>query len=552
MGKETSKPKAQKQVFKIIMFLSGARWYKSCIVMLLALMLLLSVIMLAGPEILRRGIDAIQNKSMDSIKAVGIFAAAFTAVFLPLSAFNKLYKKYVRNKMLETIQFDLMNKVIDLKKAEFEKFSSGDILTNIINNAEFGVDNGLFGLTQIFQGVATLSVGLVYMAIVDWRLTVGVIIFNFFLRSIIAYFGKKIESANQKLIGVIKTNNSFIVDLLNNMVTVRTFQRIKFFKEALLTKEKQTLKASITEYCWNMSFFDLIWMGLKTCEYVVMYGFGGYLVYKGVSSIAVISAFILAANFLVSGINCFVWGFAQLKKAIPAIDSINEILENLEIENEIQKDIPDMNFVIRCENISFSFGDKQILNNVSFTIREKEKIMIKGENGSGKSTLLNIISGLYRPSKGEIYYGDYNIETINLDSLAEKYLYMSQNSNILEGSVSENLALSRSFNQELCNEILDTLNLSHIKNTDPTLLSQGEKQRLNIGRALYRQKDVCLVLGDEIFANIDDENVAMLTQLLQREFSDKTVIFVCHENIRFKFDRVFYVEQGCVKAGEAV
>ena len=209
-------------------------------------------------------------------------------------------------------------------------------------------------------------------------------------------------------------------------------------------------------------------------------------------------------------------------------------------------------FIIKCKNMCFTFGDTPLLQDVNLTIYENEKVMIKGLNGSGKSTLLNLISGLYKPTSGSICYGDYNISFINLDSLSDKYLYITQNSNILGGSIYENMALSTNYDSELCDDILRKLNLEKVKDATPNLLSQGEKQRLNIGRALYREQDVYLILGDEIFANIDKENIHMITELLEHEFADKTVIFVCHENIAYKFDRVIYVEGGFVKEEHSV
>jgi ABC-type multidrug transport system fused ATPase/permease subunit len=310
-------------------------------------------------------------------------------------------------------------------------------------------------------------------------------------------FEKRVKQNTTYAVHVQKASNSFLFDILKNKITVRSFQKKDYFNNKLLDKEQHLLKANLKKHLWSNGLFEFIWTSSKIMEYVALYGFGGYLVFKGYSELSTIFAFVFIVEQIVSGLNTLASGINGKSTSYALIDSIEEILKKTQVENKESLNILHDNFIIKAENISFAFGEKKILENISFRIDEKEKIMITGPNGQGKSTLLNIISGLLCPTSGKLSYGTQDITVVNLNSISECYAYISQN-NILDGNIFENIALNRKYNIEKCNIILENLHLNEKKESKPITLSQGEKQRVNISRALYKN-DVCLILCDEIF-----------------------------------------------------
>ena len=551
-------------ISKAISILAHTKSYKKYLFGTIAVTLTYSIVQLGQPEVLYRGINAIERGDIPGLINVGIFAGVFVLIAMAAMVADRLVSTHSMNVILESVQTDVMKKSMQLTKRGFGKYKSGEFITHIINNAERGARGAFVGLTEMIKGALGLAVCLVYMSLISWKLALGVLLFNLLIRAMMKYFGRHLERAAKRFVGVVKNNNSFLIDMINNMMTVRTFGKSRYFNKMLRQKENETLRAGVAEYAWDNVLGNMIWMGQKTCEYLIIYGIGGYLVYSGTGSIAMMVSFIAVAQMMVWFVNSLmIFGYSSLKRAVPAIDNINEVLadadveqggydivcnENFSSENFSSETFSLENFAVRCENLGFAFGDTQILSGVNLTIKHGEHVMIRGKNGSGKTTLLNLISGAYRPTEGSICYGTNSscdccdISIINLDVLAKQYAYISQNSNILEGNVYENMALSQDFEQARCDDVLGKLKLENIKQATPKLLSQGEKQRLNIGRALYRKDSVCLILGDEIFANIDPANTQMIADMLQNEFADKTVIMVCHENVPYTFDRVIWVE----------
>ena len=125
--------------------------------------------------------------------------------------------------------------------------------------------------------------------------------------------------------------------------------------------------------------------------------------------------------------------------------------------------------------------------------------------------------------------------------MREKYGYISQHSHMLDGTVTDNLTLSKELDKQKVDHILDRLKLSHTKYTDPQRLPMGEQQRLNFGRVLYR--DACnLLLCDEIFSNIDKDNRHMVAKALTDKFPTATVVLISHEDVPYRIDRILHVE----------
>lgn len=181
-------------------------------------------------------------------------------------------------------------------------------------------------------------------------------------------------------------------------------------------------------------------------------------------------------------------------------------------------------FPIQLNTISLEKDGNSLLSPISMHIKQGEKIAIIGESGSGKTTLLNIIHGEETPTNGQIIFAGQNLSRQEITSISS---YILQDSHYFDTlSLEDNILLGLDKKQETLNHILKKTGLKHLKNRPLSndSLSGGEKQRLEIARALYH--DSQLILADEIKANLDLENSRKISDLL---FSlPQTVIEVIH------------------------
>ncbi len=199
--------------------------------------------------------------------------------------------------------------------------------------------------------------------------------------------------------------------------------------------------------------------------------------------------------------------------------------------------------ILNAENISRSFGDLQVLKNVSITIESKEIVSIVGASGAGKSTLLHILGTLDRPNSGSIQISNNAILDLKKRELAafrNKNLgFVFQFHNLLpEFTALENVCLPGYIGGNTRNEVngkgkalLKLLGLGKRMEHKPGELSGGEQQRVSVARALINQPSI--IFADEPSGNLDTKNAEELHQLFfkLREETGQTFVIVTHNNI---------------------
>jgi len=504
--------------------------------------LVLNISWLASSEVFRTGINAISAGSSGQLARTAILAVVVTIFYITSDGARMLWQRSLCNRMEEAAQEQIVNKLTMLTKTKRNQYTSGDLVTYLINHVTDGAGYSLEAFIGIFDGITLCGLGALYMCLVEWRVALVILVFSLLLRILTNRVGKKVGVYSQKAAAVRKANNNYLLDLLENMIVVRVFDRETWFTEGLAERENAAVRILTARYTWGNALNDIVWAAIKFAEYFIVLGFGGYLVSTGVTELGTLLAFIIVLDIFTKGINSFAEGVKMKHQAAAVIEDVAALLETGEVEGGRPVPVPGEGFNITFDHVSFSYGDQLVLKDISFEVKEAEKILIKGPNGQGKSTILNLLAGLYRPDQGMIRYGDTDITGVSLDEIARRYTYIPQNCHIITGNVYENLTLSEAYDEERCDRELQKMNLGTIAGTTPRSLSQGEKQRLNIARSLYFSDHKPLVLGDEIFANIDRENTSQILSRLAGELEDKTVFFVCHEEIPYQFDRIFHVE----------
>ena len=189
--------------------------------------------------------------------------------------------------------------------------------------------------------------------------------------------------------------------------------------------------------------------------------------------------------------------------------------------------------MLKVNNISKSFGEIKILDNISLNIEKGDLISIIGKSGSGKTTLLNILGSIEKPDLGEIKFNNTDIQNLKEKELAkfrnEKIGFVFQSHHLLpEFTAVENVFLPGLINQKYIDDfknheqkvkeraidLLKELELSARLNHKPSQMSGGEQQRVSLARALINNPDI--ILADEPTGNLDGQNSNIIFDLLVR------------------------------------
>ena len=201
-------------------------------------------------------------------------------------------------------------------------------------------------------------------------------------------------------------------------------------------------------------------------------------------------------------------------------------------------------------------GKVEVLKDISIEIPKAKFVVLCGPSGSGKTTLLNIVSGIDRPTKGQIIVADQDLTEKDEDFLSDfrcnNIGFIFQAYNLVSTlTVAENVAFpmewlrkpSREVEKRVI-ELIKTVSLEHRENHFPSQLSGGEQQRVAFARALANDPE--LILADEPTGNLDTKNADKILQVLQLlKGKGKTVIVSTHDRqIRALGDQVFYLKDG--------
>lgn len=192
---------------------------------------------------------------------------------------------------------------------------------------------------------------------------------------------------------------------------------------------------------------------------------------------------------------------------------------------------------LEFESVSFSYGNEEVLKNISFCAKQGEVTALVGYSGAGKSTIGTLIPRFYDPSEGSIKIGGVNIKNIPMNALMERIAFVFQDSDLITDTVFNNVAMAKTGSTKedvikackkaRCHDFIEKLpNGYDTVLGKGTYLSGGEKQRIAVARAIL--KDAPILVLDEATSFADSENEYLMQEALSELVKDKTVIMIAH------------------------
>lgn len=280
---------------------------------------------------------------------------------------------------------------------------------------------------------------------------------------------------------------------------------------------------------------------------------------KDVNELIPIFALFLVGLFkIIPTFNRLVQCYQILKFNKPSLEVIYQ--QFYELKNYKDKDIDfDFEKNLKFVDVGYTYknNNHEVFKNVNIEIKKNKSIAVIGKNGSGKSTLLNLLTGLIKPTTGDIFIDETkNLSETNSNWL-KKISYVQQNIFLLNDTIKNNITFENKDefnikNYSYVKEFIDLeeafSNLSNGLNTivgnDGLNLSGGQKQLISIARALYKNSDI--IVFDEANSALDFYYKDILKKTIQKLKGTKTIIFVTHDLsfLENSFDEVYLIESG--------
>jgi ATP-binding cassette subfamily B protein len=352
-------------------------------------------------------------------------------------------------------------------------------------------------------------------------------------------------------------SNTRAVDSLLNFETVKYFNNeqheIEQYDVELATWEQARRKNRVSLFALNGGQAIVIAVAMTS-----MLLFAALDVEAGSMTLG---DFVLVNAFMMQvfmPLNFLGFVYREIKSSLTNIENMFELL-NVDTSVSPNEHAPNLNLRkagIELEQVSFSYTEKrQIIDNLSLTIKPGAKVAIVGPSGSGKSTLTKLLCRFYDIQHGEIKIDGQNIKSVNLDSLRKEIVVVPQDTVLFNASIVDNIHygnLTATREQVLAaisaanlTEFIDSLEHGYDTKVGERglKLSGGEKQRVAIARALLKGSPI--MLFDEATSALDSHNEEAIMKTIKQVASHHTAIIIAHRlSTVTDADHIFYLEQG--------
>lgn len=510
---------------------------------LLALSLLLAagtvVIQLYVPVLFGNAIDEILGEGQVRFEALSGWLLKIL-LFVGLSAFGTYLMNLINNRMTYGIVEGLRSKAIrhlqTLPLSYLDTHSAGDIVSRVITDIDTLSDGLLLGFTQLFSGVVTIGVTLVFMFSKNLWISLFVVLMtplSFLVARFISSQSYKFFRKQSELRG---KQTSFIDEIVSNQKVVKAFGY-----ENRSSKRFSEINEELTECSQQAVFFSSLTNPstrfVNNLVYAGVALFGVLLIPGGSLTVGGLSVLLSYANQYMKPFNDISSVITELQNALACASRIFDFLEVLAESRDAEGHLEKVAGQIQLSDVSFRYTkDRPLIEHFDLQVQPGMRIAIVGPTGCGKTTLINLLMRFYEVTNGRITVDGQDIRKLSRHSLRSAYGMVLQDTWIKNGTVRDNIRFGKPDASE--EEILKAAKGAHCsefikrlpKGLDTVLnendLSQGQKQLLCIARVM-----LCLppmLILDEATSSIDTRTELEIQQAFDTLMEGRTSFVVAH------------------------
>ncbi len=492
-----------------------------------------------------------------------LFACIAVIVIAVVDAFCSYWEKYTTTSVGQWVTHDLRRtlyaQVHRLSLAYHDTSKTGDLISRVTTDIDSIQSFIVSGLLSILVDIATIVGMIGVLFYLSWQLTLIALAVVPVLFAIVYTYTRKVKKASREVRKQEGKMISVVQEVLGSIRVVKAFSREDYEVHRLEGESLETVEASLRARTLKAKLVPIVNIvtALGTCG--VLY-FGGRLALSSGMTGGKIYIFIAYIAGMYKPMQDISKIMDSYSKADIGYERIQEIIGN---QSEMRdapgaKDLQIKEGRIDFDHVTFSYGsDREILHDVSMTMKPGSVVALVGPTGSGKTTLINLIARFYEPQSGTIKIDGQDVSKVKQASLRSQISFVLQDTVLFSGTIWENIAYGRP--EATHNEIIaaaEAANAAEFIDYLPQkydtsvgergdTLSGGQRQRIAIARAIVRGSSILIL--DEPTSALDANSEHLVFEALDRLMKGKTSIVIAHRlsTVR-KADCIYVIQEGRV------
>lgn len=508
------------------------------------------IIALGTSLLLAEAVNYVLGETQTTYSAFCLCAFAFYTVYILIFAISRWSNSYALKSIRIMIKEKLFHGFLWQSHREYVKTQKGDTLTKFHHLVDSMENNYYSPLISLVRNISVLVVSMGAMLIYQWALGLGcALVFTLYLL-LTHKINQQLLETQKKLIQSSATENNEMTIMLNSFQVSADYNAADYFlkrySEAVTVRDR-TFASLNTKY----NLLGVISTMIEPIITLAIIGIAGLMLgYLTNLTIAGILGMTQLASSMLQPVSSLGQGIGQIRSTKPIRQEIKQATEKaaegLTEWSPSDKPLPPLK-KITLADAGFSYDSTFVLSHVNITLEAGKKYAIVGESGSGKTTFINLLLKMLNPDEGTILWNDIDYSIIHCGDLINTIAYVGQDPVMLPADIQTNIVSSGEWEREKIDHVMTLSQLSNHGSDEAlsqsaSVLSGGEKKRVALARAIYKQKSILIL--DEFTSSVP-ENVAIEMENAVLMLDHIMVLHITHTLLpeqRAKYDGVITVE----------
>jgi len=532
--------------------------YSSLLAAAVLLLLVLSLLELAGPYFTQQAIDRyIAPKRLDGYQ----WLAILWFLVLLANGLARYAQLQITNTIGQRVMFDLRNAIFAhwqrMGVAFFDRTAVGELVSLISNDVD--------AINQVFTGGLILGIGnvvsavfiIVFLLLINWSLALLVLGMAIVMLAAATLITRQLRQAQRWTRSSLGSINGFIQEAVSGIPTIQLFNADRRIADDFDAVNQQYSRANLQSATLFSIFLPVMnWLGAATVGLLLWFG-GGRVIHH-LLTLGTLVLFIQFAERLVIPVRDLADKLAIFQTAVASAERIFTLLDRPSTDTDGITTSAIQPGAISFEHVWFAYqGEDWVLKDISFEVAPGEKVAIVGATGAGKSSLVSVLIRFYDIQKGVIRLAGQDIRDLDRRQLRRRIGVVFQDPFIFTGTVRSNITLGEDLPPDRIEQAAEAVyadtfirrlhgGYDYVLHERGSDISTGQKQLLSFARAFAFEPDILLVL-DEATASVDPETERIIQASLLKLVAGRTSIIIAHRLSTIKnADRIIVLHKGQV------